>query len=291
MKNIELPKGDNDGIALKAVTSEAAEELARSRAKLLITGNSAPRGGGVGSNGAIVIGTPEDEWSLEVTKVWDGVSEGDRRPVTIRLKIGEYELDTVTLDTDNSWTKEFTQLPNPDTLGELAITVIEEGNEYEASYSTIQRDDGNKLLTITVTNKPGDPDKPDKPDKPDRPDDPDYPDITLTKVDEGGEIITRPASFIVYKKSGGETLYKTVSGRWTGDRDKAWTYYTRDGRLTIYDLKPGTYYIEEVKAPDGYQKAEEPLKVVVEDRDMKVEFTNRLSDRPDTPKPVPDTGR
>ena len=77
MKNIELPKGDNDGIALKAVTSEAAEELARSRAKLLITGNSAPRGGGVGSNGAIVIGTPEDEWSLEVTKVWDGVSEGD----------------------------------------------------------------------------------------------------------------------------------------------------------------------------------------------------------------------
>ncbi|MBS4786510.1 MAG: hypothetical protein KH009_10445, partial [Clostridiales bacterium] len=67
--------------------------------------------------------------------------------------------------------------------------------------------------------------------------------------------------------------------------------YTRDGRLTIYDLKPGTYYIEEVKAPDGYQKAEEPLKIVVEDRDMKVEFTNRPSTPPEQPKPIPDTGR
>ncbi len=122
-------------------------------------------------------------------------------------------------------------------------------------------------------------------------DDPDYDDITVTKVDEDGNTITRVASFIVYKKSGGDILYKTVSGSWTEDRDEAWKYYTRDGKFTVYDLKPGTYYIEEIKAPDGYQKAEEPLKVEVDGRDVKVQFENETAQKPTTPKPIPDTGR
>ena len=122
-------------------------------------------------------------------------------------------------------------------------------------------------------------------------DDPDYDDITVTKVDEDGNTITRVASFIVYKKSGGDILYKTVSGKWTEDRDEAWKYYTRDGKFTVYDLKPGTYYIEEIKAPDGYQKAEEPLKVEVDGRDVKVQFENETAQKPTTPKPIPDTGR
>lgn len=142
-----------DGIALKAVVSEAGQALARSRARLRITGNDAPRGGGVGSNGGVVIGTPEDEWTLHVTKAWDGVEEDGRKPVSIRLQIGSHMLDTVELNAGNGWTASFTQLPNPDTLGDLVITVVEEGGEYEASYSELIRDDAEKTLAITVTNR------------------------------------------------------------------------------------------------------------------------------------------
>ena len=120
---------------------------------------------------------------------------------------------------------------------------------------------------------------------------PDYDDIIVTKVDEDGETITRASSFIVYKKSGGKILYKGASGRWTEERDEAWTYQSRDGKFTIYDLKPGTYYIEEIKAPDGYALAEEPLKVEVDGRDVKVQFENKVAQKPTTPKPIPDTGR
>ena len=140
-------------LALKAVVSDAAAELAESKAQLRITGNTAPRGGGLGSNGAVIIGTPEDEWTLRVTKDWaDGITDEQKKPVTVRLKIGDYALDTVTLDASNNWTKEFMQLPNPETLGKLKITVVEEGEEYDASYSEITTDEGNKLLTVNITN-------------------------------------------------------------------------------------------------------------------------------------------
>lgn len=150
IENIRL---SSDGLALKAVVSGAAAELAESKAQLRITGNTALRGGGLGSNGAVIIGTPEDEWTLRVTKDWaDGITDEQKKPVTVRLKIGDYALDTVTLDASNNWTKEFTQLPNPETLGELKITVVEEGEEYDASYSEITTDEGNKLLTVNITN-------------------------------------------------------------------------------------------------------------------------------------------
>ncbi len=139
-------------LALKAVVSDAAAELAESKAQLRITGNTALRGGGLGSNGAVVIGE-EDEWTLRVTKDWaDGITDEQKKPVTVRLKIGDYALDTVTLDASNNWTKEFMQLPNPETLGKLKITVVEEGEEYDASYSEITTDEGNKLLTVNITN-------------------------------------------------------------------------------------------------------------------------------------------
>lgn len=150
-------KENKEGIALKAEVTDAAKQLAKSKAKLKITGNTAPRGGGVGSNGGIVIGTPEDEWPLKVTKVWEEIAPADRKPVTIRMKIGDYQLDAVELNEKNNWTGTFNQLPNPDSLGDLQISVVEEGNEYEASYSVIQKDEANKLLAVTVTNRPAKP--------------------------------------------------------------------------------------------------------------------------------------
>lgn len=143
------------GIALKAVVSDSAERLAKSQAKLWITGNQAPRGGGVGSNGAVVIGTPQDEWSFEITKAWQAdMREEEKKPVTVRLKIGGYELDAITLDESNNWTGSFTQLPNPDTLGEgIVITAVEEGTEYKVDYSEVSQDTAHKKLFLTITNR------------------------------------------------------------------------------------------------------------------------------------------
>ena len=48
----------------------------------------------------------------------------------------------------------------------------------------------------------------------------------------------------------------------------------------------------EVSAPEGYDLAEEPLEVEVENRDVTVEFVNSGDGVVTTPtKPVPDTGR
>ena len=48
-------------IALKNVVSEAAKTAANREAKLILSGNSASRGGGIGTNGNLVIGTPDPD--------------------------------------------------------------------------------------------------------------------------------------------------------------------------------------------------------------------------------------
>lgn len=61
-------KNSKSSYALKSVLSENAQNLASQYAKLKITKNKSPRGGGIGSNGGIVIGKENDEWTLTVTK-------------------------------------------------------------------------------------------------------------------------------------------------------------------------------------------------------------------------------
>lgn len=143
-----------DSYALKVITNDAAKQLANEKASLFITGNHSERGGGIGTNGSVVIGT-EDNWKLNVTKIWNQVPESNYqdKEISIRLKIGDYELDTITLNQENNWTGSFTHLPSPDTLQGKVITVIEEGSEYNVSYSEIVRDDDTKTLYLTVTNE------------------------------------------------------------------------------------------------------------------------------------------
>ena len=289
--SITTDQGGNTGLAVSVTDADKLQ--AEFAASLKIFGNSAARGGGFGSNGAVrFVTSSPTTGGLIVTKTVIGGDLGTEFMFRVELSdktvSGTYGEMTFEQGVAHFSLKHGEERIAVGLKPGIAYTVTEldSGDYIQSSTGSTGSIEAGAEKTAAFVNR-----KPDEPDRPDRPDDPDYPDIILTKVDEGGEIITRPASFIVYKKSGGETLYKTVSGRWTGDRDEAWTYYTRDGRLTIYDLKPGTYYIEEVKAPDGYQKAEEPLKIVVEDRDMKVEFTNRPSTPPEQPKPIPDTGR
>ena len=120
------------------------------------------------------------------------------------------------------------------------------------------------------------------------------PDLTVVKVDEDGETIESNARFRIYKEQGSKTMWYKGNQFWSEDEEDAWIFNTSvgDGSFTAYDLKPGTYYIVEISAPEGYDLAEEPLEVEVESRDVTVEFVNSGDGVVTTPtKPVPDTGR
>ena len=148
-----LVKNCNEALALKAIVSEEAKEIAKDRAKVRIAGNSAKRGGGIGSNGSFVIGEKDNEWTLKVTKDWStDITEAEKQEVEIFLTIGDWKLDSVKLNQENNWTAEFNELPDPDTLNELEIGVLEDGELYEASYSEISKNEDEKVLAITVTN-------------------------------------------------------------------------------------------------------------------------------------------
>lgn len=143
------------GCALISKPSEGAKQLANEAAKLIISGNKASQGGGIGSNGGVVIGN-EGEYSLKVNKAWaEDIPESSRCAVTIKLKIKGIALDgdTVVLDKGNNWSAEFTGLPQPPQL--IDCTVIEDplpaGFAPEVSEAVFNETD--KSYTITVTNK------------------------------------------------------------------------------------------------------------------------------------------
>ncbi|MDD5809399.1 MAG: Cna B-type domain-containing protein, partial [Clostridiales bacterium] len=143
------------GCALISKPSEGAKQLANEAAKLIISGNKASQGGGIGSNGGVVIGN-EGEYSLKVNKAWaEDIPESSRCAVTIKLKITGIALDgdTVVLDEGNNWSAEFTGLPQPPQL--IDCTVIEDplpaGFAPEVSEAVFNETD--KSYTITVTNK------------------------------------------------------------------------------------------------------------------------------------------
>ncbi|MCI5956344.1 MAG: DUF5979 domain-containing protein [Clostridiales bacterium] len=79
-----------EAIALKNVVSEAAKAAANRDARLMISGNSASRGGGIGTNGNLIIGTPDPDagtGSLTVLKTisGSGASSAEEFSFTVTL--------------------------------------------------------------------------------------------------------------------------------------------------------------------------------------------------------------
>ena len=152
----------NEG--LKTVANAQAKDAARSWARLTISKNKAPRGGGIGSNGGVVFGTPEST-TIEVKKEWKG-SDGSQLasestvPVKVQLwasvdgekfPVGH----PVTLNGENEWKYTFTDLPKSKTVdGEqvpVSYTVEEVAVEGFTSKVT---GDAEKGFTITNTQTP-----------------------------------------------------------------------------------------------------------------------------------------
>ncbi|MDO5714879.1 MAG: hypothetical protein Q4Q07_10640 [Tissierellia bacterium] len=98
---------------LQLYTDEEANELTHKLAKVKISGNySATKGGGIGSNGDVKIGTKTPKKELEIKKEWINVE-----PEEIQLVIGAtvdgeaFDFETVTLNEANEFKVKLTDLP------------------------------------------------------------------------------------------------------------------------------------------------------------------------------------
>ncbi|MGF0055840.1 Cna B-type domain-containing protein, partial [Peptoniphilaceae bacterium SGI.097] len=99
-------------------TDEAGNELTSTLEKVLISGNkSETRGGGIGSNGSVTMGTQETT-SVSVKKKWvDDNNVNQKRPTAVTVQLianvagKEYEIETKQLSEENGWETTFTDLP------------------------------------------------------------------------------------------------------------------------------------------------------------------------------------
>ena len=153
---------------LIAVTTDDARAAAAQSRDLLITGNKAPRGAGIGSNGHLTIGEPEVDLYLD--KAWqdqDGVvidgadtslpefievqlvtedAAGVQTPIgdPVRVEAGE----------DGTWSYDFLDLPQYSDGVELNYTVVESavpGFEVDIVKSTLE----DRKYQVNMTNTAG----------------------------------------------------------------------------------------------------------------------------------------
>lgn len=77
------------------------------------------------------------------------------------------------------------------------------------------------------------------------------------------------ATFILYKVEESKTLYyvqnkTTKAVTWDENKTKATSQETNaNGKATFEGLKEGTYYLEEIKAPSGYNTLKDPVPVTI----------------------------
>ena len=170
---VEAPKESEKSFSAKAIVTDHAAALAQSSAALVITGNSAAQGGGIGSNGIVILPGEEvitDE--LTVKKVWAG-SETHPDSVTVELvaTTGETEqiLDRTELSKDNNWEYTFQYVPLSDTTYSVK-EVVPDGYT-----SSVAVDEATGVYTITNTKNsdPGPGPGPGPDPKPDPDPDPD----------------------------------------------------------------------------------------------------------------------
>lgn len=93
-------------------------------------------------------------------------------------------------------------------------------------------------------------------------------DVFKYAMRDGKEIPLAGAQFVLYKTVNDEKFYaQAANGKitgWTDDKEKATVFETPDnGKFFIAGLDADTYYLEETKAPDGYNRLKEPVNVVI----------------------------
>lgn len=93
-------------------------------------------------------------------------------------------------------------------------------------------------------------------------------DVFKYAMRDGKEIPLAGAQFVLYKTVNDEKFYAQVANGkitgWTDDQKYATVFETpNNGKFVIAGLDADTYYLEETKAPDGYNRLKEPVNVVI----------------------------
>ena len=198
-----------NGLALNA--NSKGNALTEVLTKVIISGNhSATRGGGIGSNGSVTIGTDDKTTKVKVEKKWDdGDNANNKRPSTIEVqllaRIGdeEYLVETKKVSKDDNWKATFSNLPMYSEKGEISYFVKEVGIKgYESTVT------GDKEKGFTITNK-------------EKPEEPKTRDIKVTKrwdlVD--GEKPVDKIDVELYRngESTGKKLELNAGNNWSGE--------------------------------------------------------------------------
>lgn len=144
---------DTDLLSLKAVVPDGAAEQAASVAKVFIRGNSSMRGGGLGTNGTIVLGKPyESPIEIRVQKKFEnpnGVRPEPPRPtqITVNLLANDHVIDSTTVSAATGWKATFAKLPYQADITYRVEEVPVPG--WIASYDGQQDHLGNYDFTVT----------------------------------------------------------------------------------------------------------------------------------------------
>lgn len=93
--------------------------------------------------------------------------------------------------------------------------------------------------------------------------------LDVTKVDGKTDKALEGAEFILYREGTNGKEYLQVENKkvkdWVTDKADASTLKSdEDGKFEIKGLGEGTYYLEETKAPEGYNLLKNPIKLVID---------------------------
>ena len=185
--------------------------LTKALTKVIISGNySATRGGGIGSNGDVTIGTEDGTTKVEVEKQWDDNENANKkRPDTIKVqllaKVGnkEYLVETKEVNAGDQWKVDFKHLPIKSEDLKITYTVREVPIAGYESEVTESQEKG-----FTITNK-------------EKPEEPKTRDIKVTKRWDlvGGEKPVDKIDVELYRngESTGKKLELNAGNNWSGE--------------------------------------------------------------------------
>ncbi len=149
-------ENEKGSVSLKNIVSDADKTAAEGEAKLIIANNTASRGGGIGTNGNLIIGTPDEEtYSVTVKKAWSNdTPEEKKTAVSVYLKIGEEKLGPVTLNKENGWTASFTGLTDKPDKVKYAVAEDPVPEGFTPSYSEAAFNGMAGTIVVTNTYSP-----------------------------------------------------------------------------------------------------------------------------------------
>lgn len=165
---------------LASQSVEGARSVAEAQARVIFRGNRARRGGAIGSNGGVIIGDPDEEIQLKLSKKWQGEPATQSVELTLMAQletdegkaIGEpYTVENIRLSKDKGWTHEVKDLPRQASNQFIRYWVVEQPIEgYAVAYDPQEirtaKIPAQQTVEWVLTNQPASPPTPTSPTNP-----------------------------------------------------------------------------------------------------------------------------